>query len=113
MSEKTCKVTVTDNDGTSHCVTVTAPTLYTAAAAGLAALRNSGWANVPMDPRRILVSVSEVPVEHEVNFAALMRWADRPGGRSPAEITERKRVKELLRIPDVRDVRETLVRARR
>jgi hypothetical protein len=102
MSEKSCKVTVVGSEGMSYTANVTAATLFTAAAAGLAAIRKSGWADVPFQPRKITVVVNEVPVEHEVSFKELERWASRPGGRSPAEIVERNRVKALLGMPDER-----------
>jgi hypothetical protein len=102
MAEKSCKVSVTDSDGNTHSVCVTASTLFTAAAAGIAAIRKSGWANVPYRPMKIAVTVNEVPVEHEVSFKELEKWASRPGGRSPAEIIERNRVKSLLGMPDER-----------
>ena len=66
MSEKSCKVTITGSEGMSYTANVTAATLFTAAAAGLAAIRKSGWADVPFQPRKITVVVNEVPVEHDV-----------------------------------------------
>jgi hypothetical protein len=102
MAEKSCKVSLVDSDGTEHSVRVTASTLFEAAATGIAAIRNSGWANVPFEPHRISVSVSEIPVQHEVKYEELMRWANRVGGRSPREIIERSKIRKILGIPDER-----------
>jgi hypothetical protein len=66
------------------------------------AIRNSGWANIPFEPQRISVAVNEIPVEHEVRYMELMKWAQRPGGRTPREISERTRVRRILGIENER-----------
>jgi len=48
MAVRSCRVTVTDLEGISHSVEVTASTLYEAVALGLAALRDAEWvAGIP------------------------------------------------------------------
>lgn len=96
MAEKSCKVSFTDTDGNTHSCRVTASSVYEAAAQGLVAIRNSGWANVPFEPQRISVAVNEIPVEHEVRYMDLMKWAQREGGRTPREVSERTRVRRIL-----------------
>jgi hypothetical protein len=102
MAEKSCRVSLTDTDGTTHSCKVTASSVYEAAAQGLIAIQKSGWANIPFEPHKITVSVNEIPVEHEVRYMELMKWANRPGGRSPREISERIRIREILGIPEER-----------
>jgi hypothetical protein len=102
MAEKSCKVSVMDSDGNAHSCRVTASSVYEAAAQGLVAIQKSGWANIPFEPLNISVSVNEIPVEHEVRYLELLKWANRPGGRSPREISERIRIREILGIPEQR-----------
>ena len=96
MAEKSCKVSFTDADGNTHSCRVTASSVYEAAAQGLVAVRNSGWANIPFEPHRISVAVNEIPVEHEVRYMDLMKWVQRAGGRTPREVSERTRVRRIL-----------------
>ncbi|MGA8035143.1 MAG: hypothetical protein WA823_13840 [Candidatus Acidiferrales bacterium] len=100
MAEKHCKVTLIGTDGMTHSAQVTASSVFEAAAQGLMAIQQSGWANVPYEPYKISVTVNEIPVEHDVKYEELMRWVNRPGGRSPREIVERQRVRKILGIAD-------------
>lgn len=43
----------------------------------------------------VKVSVAEVRVDHQVKIADLMKWLERPG-RTPREITQRLRIREIL-----------------
>jgi hypothetical protein len=100
MQLKNCRVTIRDDWDITISSNVTASSVYEAAAAGVMAIQKSGMAKFPFEPELITVTVNEIPVEHQVKYDDLMRWANRPGGRSPREITERLRVRGILGIPD-------------
>jgi hypothetical protein len=102
MTEKSCRVTMMGEDAMTFSCVVTASSVFEAAARGMVAIQKTGWANVPYEPYRISVTVNEVPVEHEVKYKELMAWVNRVGGRSPREITERYRVREILGLPENR-----------
>lgn len=94
MELKTCRVTVSDLQGVAHTVEVVAGTLYEAVALGLAALRANDWAD-ELVRREVTVSVQNISVEHTVQVNEFYQWIERRGG-SPAEVTRRRRVKEIL-----------------
>jgi hypothetical protein len=99
MAVKFCRVTVTDLEGITHTVQVTATTLYEAVALGLAAVRGHEWvAGIPEGPNTIRVSVTSMPVEHAVTVRDFTRWLERKGG-SPREVTDRDRVRAILGLP--------------
>jgi hypothetical protein len=98
---KTCRVTVQDLDGVAHTVEVTASSLYEAVAQGLAALRGREWVEGlsllggPAEKRTVKVSVTDVRVEHEVKLGDFTKWLE-TRGRSPREVTQRQKVREIL-----------------
>jgi len=96
MPARSCRVTVRDLEGVEHTVTVTAETLYEAAARGLAALRGRDWVERVAD--FVTVQVTEVPVEHRVELSAFRAWLERPP-RSPRDVIQRGRVREILGLP--------------
>jgi hypothetical protein len=99
MAARTCRVTVTDLEGITHTVEVTASTLYEAVALGLAALRGREWvAGIPGGLAPVRVSVTSIPVEHCVKIGDFTRWLERKGG-SPREVTDRDRVRAILGLP--------------
>jgi hypothetical protein len=96
MTTRACRVTIQDLDHVSHTVEVTASTLYEAVAQGLAAIRGKEWvAGVEQGIGVVKVSVSEVRVEHEVKLADFTKWLE-TRGRSPREVTQRQKVREIL-----------------
>jgi hypothetical protein len=96
MTTRACRVTIQDLDRVSHTVEVTASTLYEAVAQGLAAIRGKEWvAGVEQGIGVVKVSVSEVRVEHEVKLADFTKWLE-TRGRSPREVTQRQKVREIL-----------------
>ena len=96
MDLRRCQVTVRDFEGIAHRVEVTASSLYEAVALGLHAIRKSAWAEeVPQGPDDIVVAVSDVAVEHRVPLRKFNEWLGRTAG-SPKEVSQRKRVRELL-----------------
>jgi hypothetical protein len=95
MPVKSCRVTIQDLDGICHSVTVTAATLYEAVAQGMAAIRGNEWvAGIP-GMNVVKVSVANVPVQHEVRLQEFTKWLEKPSG-SPREVSERKRLREIL-----------------
>jgi hypothetical protein len=77
MAARTCRVTITDLDGVSHTVEVTATTLYEAVALGLVALRDSEWiAGIPEGLAAVRVSVTSIPIEHSVEMQDFKNWVE-------------------------------------
>jgi hypothetical protein len=96
MAEKSCRVTVADMNGTSHTVQISASTLYEAVARGLTAIRGNEWvAGIAQGLNVVKVSVSSVPVEHQVRMQDFTNWLERKGG-SPRELADRERVRSIL-----------------
>ena len=52
-----------------------------------------GAAHLPVNVVR--VSVANVRVEHEVRLLDFTKWLEKPGG-SPREVSDRKRLREIL-----------------
>jgi hypothetical protein len=85
MPVRSCKVTITDIEGTSHTVEVTAATLYEAVALGIAAIRSDDWVTeIAQGLNSVKVRVTNVAVEHEVRLKDFTAWLDRTNG-SPRE----------------------------
>jgi hypothetical protein len=102
MGVRSCRVTIQDIDGVSHTVEVTAATLYEAVAQGLAAIRGNEWvAGIAQGLNTVKVSVADVRVEHEVKLMDLTKWLEKAGG-SPREMSDRRRIREILGMPDSR-----------
>jgi len=96
---KSCRVTVFDMDGVAHTVEVTAATLYEAVALGLKHIRGNDWVEgLAGALNTVTVCVKNVQVEHAVRLGEFTKWLERKGG-SPAEITRRKKIKEILGMP--------------
>ena len=78
MAVKSCRVTVTELEGVSHTVQLTASTLYEAIALGLAAVRGDEWvAGIPQGVATVRVSVTSLPVEHAVKVRDFTSWLER------------------------------------
>lgn len=89
-------MTITDLEGISHTVEVTASTLFEAVALALAALADDEWvAGIPQGLAPVRVAVRSIPIEHCVKMTDFTRWLERKGG-SPKEVTHRDRVKSIL-----------------
>jgi hypothetical protein len=99
MSVKSCRVTIQDLDGITHTVEVTAETLFEAVAHGLAAIRGREWvAGLAQGLNVVRVSVSNVPVQHEVRLQDFTKWLEKPGG-SPLEVSQRWEIRKILGMP--------------
>lgn len=100
MTIRSCKVTIRDMQGVDHVVHVTASGLYEAIALGLASLQGQDWVGgIASGLNEIRVSVVNVPVEHTVKMHEFNTWLGRRG-RTPKEITDRYRVREILGITE-------------
>ena len=96
MPVRSCRVTIRDLEGTDHSVQVTASTLYEAVALGLASLRGEEWVGgIGEGPNTVRVAVTNVPVEHQVAMKDFHAWLERPA-RSPRDVMQRARVREIL-----------------
>lgn len=85
--------------GVAHTVEVTAATLYEAVALGLKQLQGNEWVeNIAGGLNEVCVSVKSVHVEHRVKMAEFKKWLERTGG-SPADMTRRRKVREILGMP--------------
>ena len=97
MGVKTCRVTMHDMEGIDHTVEVTAASLYEAVALGLKMLRGNDWViDVEDDLRIVSVVVKSVEVTHAVKFIEFHEWVERKGCGSPAGMTRRRKVREIL-----------------
>lgn len=96
MPVRSCKVTIEDMNGVRHTVDVTAASLYEAVALGMAAIRTDEWVTgIAQGLNPVTVQVTNVSVKHEVKLIDFTKWLDRAGG-SPREMTDRKRIREIL-----------------
>jgi hypothetical protein len=96
---KSCRVTITDMEGVAHTLEVTATTLYEAVALGLKQLRANEWVEYLGGARNtVAVSVKDVQIEHTVQIGEFRKWLGRKGG-SPAEMTRKTKIREILGLP--------------
>ena len=85
-------------ESVEHTVEVRAESLYEAVAKGLVAMREDRWVSeIPEGLNEVKVSSS--PIEHCVQIRKFQAWLKQPG-RSPADIIARKRVRNILGIPE-------------
>jgi hypothetical protein len=79
MPQRRCLVTVTDLDGITHSVEVTAGSVFEAAADALEVFRGEVWAAAALTPTaRLRVEVRTPAVVHEVPLQAVERWKQSP-----------------------------------
>jgi hypothetical protein len=91
MGARTCRVSVKALDGTTHTVTVTALTLFEAAAAAVSAFRQEPWAADALTPGAVLhVEVQAPPIVHAVPLTAIERWRNGPSA-SPRDQSAKRR----------------------
>ena|ERR1700733_91619 len=99
MTVRSCRVTITDLEGISHTVEVTAATLFEAVALGLKALRGNQWvAGIPDGFAPVKVRVIDIPVDHEVRLKDFTSWLERQG-HTPKEVMDRRKIREILGLP--------------
>ena len=91
-----CTVSYRDTEGIEHAVTVTAESLYEAAALGYEALSAAELSDARPGPGSMLeILVHPPPVIHKMPVAKLKRWID-GGGKSPREVALKSRLKERI-----------------
>jgi hypothetical protein len=85
-----------DLSGVEHTVEVTANSLYEAVAQGLRVFRENDWIlEVGHGQTTISIAVSHPEVQHKVRVQDFERWLELQG-RTPAEMSLKARIRELL-----------------
>jgi hypothetical protein len=92
---RTCTVSFTGPSGVRHSVEVTAESIYEAAALGVSALKNSGWADAIAPGTELEVQVREPAICHRLTVQQIGRWCDGVAV-SPDETLKKRRLKQLL-----------------
>lgn len=88
---RSCLVSLKSLDGTTHSITVTAATLFEAAAAAVATFRQEQWAAEALTPNATLRVEVQVPaIVHEVPRKALERWMKTPSTSPREEVGKRQ-----------------------
>ena len=94
MSQR-CVVSFTDLSGIHHRVEVEGDSLYTAAAAGLEALKADTFTEHLGPATRLQIDVPGPTVTHILSVQRLLKWAN-ADARSPNERARKTRVLKLL-----------------
>ena len=96
----TCRVSFDDFDGMTHTVSVSASSLYEAAALALAEFKKSGFALMAVGPAtRLKVAVESPTTTHELSVGKLDAWLS-GNGRSPREQAMKVTLRQMLgRVP--------------
>ena len=92
---RTCTVSFTGPSGVRHSVEVIAESIYEAAALGVSALKNSGWAGTLVPGTELEVEVREPATCHRLTVQQIRRWCDGVAA-SPDETLKKRRLKQLL-----------------
>jgi hypothetical protein len=92
---RTCRVSFTGPSGVRHSVEVIAETIYEAAAPGISALKNSGWADAIAPGTELEVQVREPATSHRLTVQQIRHWCDGVAV-SPDETLKKRRLKQLL-----------------
>ena len=96
MSLRTCTVSYCDLKGVEHAIEVTADSLYEAVAQGLLVFRETiGSTKLGHGQTTISVVVRQPKVQHKVRVQDFERWLETQG-RTPAEMSLKARLRELL-----------------
>jgi hypothetical protein len=103
VSLRTCTVSCCDLKGVEHAIEVTADSLYEAVAQGLRAFRENDWVeDIGRGQTTITVVVRQPAVEHKVRVREFEQWLESQG-RTPAEMSLKHRLRELVRRPGGKD----------
>ena len=76
MALRTCTVSFTGPSAIRHSVEVTAESIYEAAALGVSALKNSGWADATAPRTEFEAQVREPATRHRLTVQQIRRWCD-------------------------------------
>jgi hypothetical protein len=98
MTERLCRVTITDIEGGGHVVEVNASSLFEAIAL---ALKTKGGSVATDGFRPIKVLVFEPKKEYEVKLKDFMTWLDR-NSQSPRETMDRIKIRKILGVSKLR-----------
>ena len=92
----TCRVSFDDGAGMTHTVSVSASSLYEAAALALAEFKKSGFALASVGPgTRLKVAVEAPTTTHELSVGKLQTWLD-SSGRTPREQAAKVTLRQIL-----------------
>lgn len=92
----TCRVSFTDGAGMTHTVTVSASSLFEAAALGIAEFKRSGFAFASVGAAtRLTIAVVPPSTTHELTVARLQAWLD-TNGRTPREQAQKVTLRQLI-----------------
>ena len=96
VSYRSCMVSFTDAEGITHSVSVTASSLFEAAAIGLAEFGRCGFAEVGLGPAtKLTVQVRQPEMSHTVTLARLRSWLDGVG-KSPGEHATKAKLRGMI-----------------
>jgi hypothetical protein len=95
VAVRTCTVSFIGPSGIHHSVDVTAESVYEAAALGVWALKESGWADAVALGTELEIQVREPPTCHRITVQQIHRWCDGVAV-SPDETLKKRRMKQLL-----------------
>lgn len=99
MTANRCTVSFVDENGIEHTAEVIASSLYEAGALALKAFIADTFIHEKPTPATALkISVMAPLTTHELKIATLQKWAERPA-RSPADMTQRQCIRQLLGMP--------------
>src|SRR5215471_7409163 len=91
-----CRVSLTDGAGITHTVSVSASSLYEAAALALAEFEKCGFAMMIAGPgTRLTVAVEAPTTAHVLTVAKLQSWLD-TNGKTPREQAVKVTLRQLL-----------------
>ena len=95
MALRTCTVSFAGPSGVRHSVEVTAESIFEAAALGVSALKNSGWADAIAPGTELEIEVREPATCHRLTVQQIRRWCDGVAV-SPDDTLKKRRLKRLL-----------------
>lgn len=91
-----CRVSFEDGAGITHTVSLSASSLYEAAALALAEFKKSGFALGAVGPgTRLRIAVEAPTTAHELSVGKLQAWLD-SGGKTPREQAVKVRLRQAL-----------------
>jgi hypothetical protein len=91
-----CRVSFTDGANVTHTVTVSASSLYEAAALGVAEFKRNGFAFISIGPAtRLTISVEPPATTHELSVGQLQAWLD-TNGKTPRDRATKVTLRQLL-----------------
>jgi hypothetical protein len=91
-----CKISFTDGAGVTHSITVTAESLYEAAARGVVEFKRTGFALAEIGPAtRLTIAVEGPNPSYELPVARLQSWLE-TNGKTPREQAMKVTLRQLL-----------------